>query len=576
MRKYLVAGLGLLLGLALAWAGDDVATAPATQGEGAGGKLAKRLDDVFAKVAREHAEATGQLSTLTPGRSVRFGPSLNPKRDTDPGFDPKNFQIWSLSDRGYGACLNRSAAMEEFVTAAGNSAELADLLRLAVKRLDKADAPARGVVCEFLAHFPRQTLEAGLLPDLAKVLDDSRFCFDGASIGIGQTADYIHRLDKGMSVADLANLVMQRATTFSFPSRKSFDGWWPRNKDYRQRLWFWALRWRRATLQPLVLADVADLKPMDGLRLILLAGNDAAAVVDAGLPESSRFNSGELTQPDSPKQRSSLDVGVSSATIADYIRKHELKATVIGTLHGEVPWPEARGKDAFNSLVHTVIYVLPLICDKTDVPRLKPLLGRKDELFRWIQIELSDLVVKLAPAEAEAVIVEQLNKGLPASLPELIRISGLKHRELIHNLGPSGDVLKALASLGTPEAEALAGQWLNERDWTPKVNQSGYESDSSPGSLFRDFVAAAKTFNGGKPVIADDLLERSRYRIGKWTKEQADAARPHNDAVAANRAEAIRQLKAFFTKKAAVAQPDNQPAANPASPATQPGDLRKP
>ena len=534
---------------------------PATQGEGASGELAKRLDDVFAKAAKEHAEATGELAPLTPGRSARFGPSLNPKLDTDPGFGRKNFPIWSLSGRGYGDCLNRSPAMEEFVTAAGKSAELPDLLPLAVKRLDKADAPARGVACEFLAHFPRQMLEAGLLPDLAKVLDDSRFCFDGASIGMGQTADYIHRLDKGMSVADLANLVMQRATTFSFPSRKSFDGWWPRNKDYRQRLWYWSLRWWRAVPEPPALADVTDLKPGEGLRLLLLAGNGPAAVVDAGLPEGCRFNSGKRIEPDSPQQRSNPDVGVSCAAIADYIRKHELKTTVIGTLHGEVPWPEARGKDAFTSLVHTVIYVLPVICDQADVPRLKPLLGRKDEPFSLVQLELSNLVVKLDPPEAEAVIVEQLRKGLPGSVPELIRISGLKHRELIHKLGPGGGVLEALASLGTPEAAALAGQWLNQRDWTPKVNQWGYESDSSPGFLFMDFVAAAKTFNGGKPVIAKDLLDRSRFRIGKWTKEQVEAARPHNDAVPANRAKAIERLKAFFTKQAAVGSPATQPGA---------------
>jgi hypothetical protein len=76
-----------------------------------------------------------------------------------------------------------------------------------------------------------------------------------------------------------------------------------------------------------------------------------------------------------------------------------------------------------------------------------------------------------------------------------------------------------------------------------------------------DFVAAAKTFNGGKPVIADDLVDHSRFHIGKWTKEKMEAARPYNNAVPANRTEAVQQLKAFFTKKAAVGSPATQPGA---------------
>jgi hypothetical protein len=555
LRIAMVMAIVLALGSAAYGQGKTAKLAPATgQGEGADGKLATRLDEVLAKAAGEHSEATKQLAPLSPGRGLRFEASLNPKFDTAPGFDRKNFQAWSLNEHGYGECLNRSAAMEELVLAAGKSAELADLLRLAIKRLDKADASARGVVCEFLAHFPRQTLEADLLPDLAKVLADSRFCFDGASIDMGQESDYINRLGKGMSVADLANLVMWRATTFSFPSRKAFDGWWTRNKDYRQRLWYWSLRWRRAMPEPPALADVADLKPADGLRLLLLAGNGAAVVVDAGLPESNRFNGDGRTDPGSPVQRTCVDVDVSSATIADCVRKHdELKAAVIGTLHGEIPWPEARGKEGFNSLVSTVIYVLPLICDKADVPRLKPLLGRKDEPIRRIQRELSDLVVKLDPAEAEAVIVEQLNKGLAASVPELIRISGLKHRELIHKLGPGGDVLRALASLGTAQAAALAGQWLNERDWTPKVDdRCGYEIDSAPEFLFLDFVQAARAFNGGQPVVSDDLVKQSMWRAHKTaTPEEIRAEAQHNKQVPANRAQALAKLKEFFVGKAA-------------------------
>jgi hypothetical protein len=273
-------------------------------------------------------------------------------------------------------------------------------------------------------------------------------------------------------------------------------------------------------------------------------------LADAGLPESSRINSRRAPGPDQPRQWRNVRLWVPPAAVGEHVAKHKLKNAVIGTLHGEVPWPEARGKDAFSSLVHTVIYVLPHVCDKSDVPRLMPLLGRHDEPLVRVQAELAALVAKLDPAAAEAVIVRQVEAGLPAPVPELIRVSGLKHRELIHKLGPERNVLGALAALGTPEAAALVGQWLSELDWTAKLNHLGYETDTTSQSLFIEFVEAARIFNGGRPVIDDELRARSRFRIGKWTKQEWENARPHNLAVPAHRAEAIRRLQAFFDGKA--------------------------
>jgi hypothetical protein len=524
--------------------------------------LADRLDEVFAAAVREHAEATKQLASLPVGKSMRYGRSLNPQRDTSPGFDPKDFTPWTLTNATVygGACLNRSATMEQFVHAASKSAELADLLRQAAARLVAPSAQTRGVACEFLAHFPRQTLEAGLLPAVGAALDDDRFSFDAARLGLGQSATYIARLDKGMSVAGLADRMLRRATTLTFPSRKAFEKWWPQNKDYTRRLWYWAMRWQSPGREPPALTDVADMDPARGLRVLLLAGNEPAVLADAGLHESSRINSRQAPGPDQPRQWRNVRLWVPPAAVGEYIAKHKLKTAVIDTLHGEVPWPEARGKDAFSSLVHTVTYVLPHICDKSDVPRLMPLLGRHDEPLVRVQAELAMLVAKLDPAAAEAVIVRQLEAGLPAPVPELIRISGLKHRNLIHKLGPGRDSLNALAALGTPETAALIGQWLNERGWTVKLNDLGYETDTTSQSLFLTFVEAARIFNGGKPVIDDELLARSRFRIGKWTKQEWEKARPHNLAVPAHRAEAIRRLQAFFAAKAKAASAVAPPA----------------
>ena len=116
---------------------------------------------------------------------------------------------------------------------------------------------------------------------------------------------------------------------------------------------------------------------------------------------------------------------------------------------------------------------------------------------------------------ARAVLVEQLSKGQPAPVEELIRLTGLKHRDLIHRLGPSAEALGALAKLGTPEAAGLIGQWLGERDWTPELNQWGNdEISSTPLVLFLDFVRTADAFNGGKPAVDGNWAQKNKLLNG--------------------------------------------------------------
>ena len=293
-------------------------------------EVERQLAAVFDQAVKEHAFATEALAWLKPGQTEVVS-SLNSGRQI---AKHAPFYGWSL--RGIGALesgptLYQSEAMEDFVKglrATGRGDEAAVCLKFAQAYLNHADPRYRAVACEFLAHFPLQVIDAGLLPAVAQRLGDSALAFDGATFGCDQRAGYIHvtRCANSVSVGDVAREALVCGTGFQFQDAKAFDVWWQGNKDCRHRLWYWAMRWERLPIAPPTppAADpsktpvvthtgkvsvetefpalVAAVGPEEGLKTLLLAPNPRAVATQSG----ARWGLGGASEVDTCRGRPHL------------------------------------------------------------------------------------------------------------------------------------------------------------------------------------------------------------------------------------------------------------------------------
>jgi len=566
-RRLLIAAvlmIAIAIPLAIMRATNEEKPAAATQpAEKETEQARAEVARVFDRAVREHTQAVGELAALKPGVEVFY------KRSMD-------FKSWGLGPYYSGGrpTLNRSAAMEDLTAKclAAREKGLATRVRACVeaagKYLAHKDAAYRTVACEFLAWFPQYAVESDLTPAVGALLGDQTAAFEGASFNQGQrdTSITITRIAGGVRVSDVARRALARMTTFRFAGPEVFRPWWGRNKEYRRRLWYWSLRWRHMMpgRERAALADLDGFRPAEALRLLLLAGNDGAKLADCGLPPAAGRRG---TQSWPVREQFSNCAQFSPETTAGFVRKHKLKGVLIRILHQNPPWPEARGAGAMRDLLYTVVPILPLALDKSDVdlvvaetmakdPRGAP--ARNGEIL----VDLVKAAIRLDPKRAEGILVDQLKRE-PRWSPiaaELVRWTGLKHWDMIQAACPEGgsrqNVIGVLAELRTPQAAAALAQWLAEEDWTPKLNEYGHETDSGRDSLFEAFIKAAAVLNGGKDVIAQGHLERTRWKWSKGlTLDQILAA---NKPVPAARAEAIVQLEKFFAR--AAEQPATQPA----------------
>ena len=540
-------------------------------------QIAKAVAEAFDQAIREHARAAKQLAALKPGVPVPYKHS-------------GGFKAWGRPNLGT-PWLNRSPAMEDLMAKclAAREKGLASRTRAYVeaagKYLTHKDATYRTVACEFLVWFPQYAVESDLTPAVGALLTDQAAPFEGVLYDEGQLigSSWITRIDGGVRVSDLARRALARMTTFHFDNLEAFRSWWPRNKEYRRRLWYWSLRWRHvhpgheqvAVHEKAALADLDDFRPGEALRMLLLARNDRAKLADCGLPPAAGMPQSKQQCP--VRERSTYHPEFSPETLADFIRKHDLKGVLIRIVRQDPPWVEARGRGAKYSLLYTVMPVLPLALDKSDAALVaaevkdpRGVLARDHDILAG----LVKVAVRLDPKRAEGILVAQLKREPHQSLiaEELVRRTGLKHWDMIQAACPDRtdkyDVIRALAELRTPQGAAALGQWLAAEDWTPELNDYGYETGIDSELLLDKFVKAAAVLNGGKGVIAQDLLKRSRWRWGKHEKAVGpERMRAANKPVPAARAEVVARLKRFFARAAA------QPAATRrSSPQAQPGD----
>jgi len=444
---------------------------------------------------------------------------------------------------------------------------LSAYVQMAGSYLAHENAAYRTVACEFLARFPQEAVEADLTPAVGNLGEDNASAFKGVNFHTGQQdiSATLAGSDGSVTVADVAALALGRMTQFRFADCAAFRAWWRQNNDYRKRLWYWSLRWRdvRANHDQAAIPDLAHFQPMEALRLMLLVDNDAAKVADAGLHEASMLSSGE---PSAVQQVEPNYPAFAAKTMADFVRAHSFKEVLLRIIQQDVPWPEARSERSVIGLWIKILPILPQVLEKSDAEVIEkvlvdargPMALTSGPWCKGIHAEFSRVAIALDPLKAEEILISQLKREprQPVLAAQLIMATGLKHWDLVQAACPGrpskSPVIKALARLHTPDAASALAQWFNAEDWTPNPNdikKYGYEVDSSRGFLLRDFVKAAAALNGGNPVISRSLLDRARWKTGKWTtEEQKRNAREANKAVLAARAEVVAQLKHFFAK----------------------------
>ncbi len=546
----------------------------------------------FDKAVKEHALATEALAWLKPGQTA-VDSSLNFGRQI---AKHAPFYGWSLRGIGTlesGPTLYRSQAMEDFVKglrATRRSDEAAVCLKFAQAYLNHADPRYRAIACEFLAHFPLEMIDMGLLPAIARRLGDSATAFDGATFGMGQQDTFITHCANGVSVADVAREALACGTGLQFRDAKAFDVWWQGNGDYRHRLWYWAMRWERLpyppptppgadpsktpvatpmgkvsveTEFPTLLAAVG---PEEGLKTLLLATNPRAVATQSGAKWG--YGGGDprvIFAADAPVWLGCPQLFSEPNAIAGFVQEHSLKPRLLEVLRQDQPWPEVVANDSKNDLLSCVVEVLKIVATKSDAPAIQDAIAQPTPALKSdpaLQTRLTLLLTSLAPERSEQILLWQFQQnptyahaGLAA---ELIRTTGLRHWDVIAPAAQDRNirarVLAPLGALRTPQAAKvlgglLAGERLAGEDLEAQIARCGVEIDG--GELFEQYVNAATLLNGNQSVIGKDLFERALCVGGKGGP--SEKGKEHNRGVPAARAEAIEKLKEFFNRAASPA-----------------------
>ena len=560
------------------WSRADAAPSQVSDAERA--EIARRLANTFDLAVKQHAAATQVLAWLKPGQCELVS-SYN-RAIPVPEHPPYYSGL---------AGLYRSEAMENLagkLAATGRRDEAAAYLRIAEGYLNHRQPQYRAVACEFLAHFPLQVLDSGLLPPLGERLGDSATAFDGAQSVMGQQTTGIRRIVPGVSVADLAEAALHAATGHGFQKdAKAFEDWRQGNKDYHHRLWYWALRWSYlpwAPPPPEVLASktpvaypasrvsvetefpalVGELGPEEALKTLLLAYNVGAIAAQS---KASFFRSDEpiFRNPNVRLAANAPVLGfygtyVEPKVAAKFVEQYSLKPRLLEILRQDQPWPEVAAKESKRNLLAYVIEVLKIVATRADADAIQEALDHPIPalaLGSEGRTPLTLLLTRLDPQRAEAILlapfIERPNLGGLAA--ELIRTTGLKHWDTI---APAAQdrrvralVLPALGRLQTSQAAKVLSELFASEDLTLKIDEWGL-IHANDLELFEGYVSAAALLNGNRPVLDEDLLNRARgmpMKVPRYEQQKQAAL-----SLAA-RAEAIDRLKKFFARAAAPAMP---------------------
>jgi beta-lactamase regulating signal transducer with metallopeptidase domain len=543
--------------------------------------IVKEIEAAFTQAVKEHDKAAVELAGVKPDESV----------------EAKNFRAWGLwiGDPIASVCLNWSDAIETLCRKLGDArteegGAVAPSPALAAERqvyaqaagnwLSHKDPRYRAVACEFLSHLPVESVDAGLVPQVAALVEDKAAAFEGVTRGVAQVGTFLRRINGGVTVAMTADTALASMTTFHFADAKAFQGWWDRNKDYRGRLWYWAVRWRGVSrgTQDAAMADIETMPPREALRLMMLSCNVYAKLADAGLPPEA-LSGGPVVEWHRPMP------AFHPGTVAAFVRRNNLKGDLLAVARQDPVWPEAKGKEALRALFlsdgfsgATITPILMQALDKEDVDVFAKEIESPHGLFTNDTIfdNMVEVAIIRDPSRAVPLVVSSLkaNPDQPKLAARLVRSTGLAHWDMVEKACPvTGDrkpVISALGEYRAPETTAVLLRWLGEEDLA-KADQKDPD-DYRRGRLLETFAQAAAAANGGKPVIGQAAFDGIRYLGGKMgTPSELE----HNKNVPQVRTEVVAELKKFFAAAAgpAAATPPAAAAASSTAAATPPAPL---
>lgn len=288
-----------------------------------------------------------------------------------------------------------------------------------IASLNSSVAFTRGVACEMFAliHQP-----AAIEP-LGRLLDDNSASATTIRRNTPQSGpDIIHLSNP--TVSQLARHALWRHTGILFRSKADFEVWWKANRNYENRIWYWAARWNfynyhipgttdRSDLPGAEIASATGLPPNlpkdMALKILLLHKNDAALGAECAPYAATRgvrldlsYGTGQGPYPD---------------VITAFIRANHLKARVIELLSQKNLWPEVSSEDAFYSLISKIDELSPDIFTAADEPKL----AAAQRVVAPYSVSVEPFVLMralVAPAKARALFTESL-----MSNPRMITIA---------------------------------------------------------------------------------------------------------------------------------------------------------
>lgn len=498
---------------------------------------ADELQKVFQKAALEDRGTTEEI-VLT------FAEQASPR-----------FQPWSLEYHWKDpVVLRRSAAMEDLAWTVshrwsqGKTREADAYLKAAAEHLKHHDPKQRALAAEFLALLPLLTLDQGYLPLIAALANDDAPAFQGAIMTNPQFGNR-SILPEPVTVRAVASVAISSMCPYSFTHSEIgiFDRWWPAHRDVRNHPWYWGIRWQKT---PLVgdLPELEKLPPEQGLRMLLLVSNNEAVESEAarvpGLSERQiNFLDGALLY----KQPS-----VESEIVGLFVLKHKMKDRLFDILRGEIPWVEARGQAAADSLIYEAMSTLKMILTAEDVPVVEQTLATpRGALERRLslQTELIRLAARTARDRHEQILVSQLQRdpGLHLIAGDLIEQYGAKHWPLVQ---------KSYTTIGTddkrhdliPIIQEHAGQEarkrLGELFALDDLTELERPVPSYRGARFVRYVDAANKISG-EIIVSEDEKQAGSFSYGGKGGKPIPG---HNAMVPENRRKALDKLRAFFNR----------------------------
>lgn len=513
-------------------------------------QIAREVATAFDQAAKEHV--AGVTQTMTPQQTPQLEPPEQPK-----------FTPWSLHCMDMEAqSLNYSAAMEGLVKRvkvlddAGKIEKVAEYCRAAVPFLTATPATHKALACEFLAHFPASAVEAGAIPGIGALLDDTTEAFHGMRGSMQQSAMTPGTYTPiSMTVADMAQIALLSTTYCHFSSQEIFQRWWAGNNEYASRLWYWISRYRDT---PEIRTQLAKLNPTQTLKVYLLLNNSAARRNEREAP----WRDAGLQQPPD------LDGGIyfhnaySPVQAGKFVAAHHLQPVLLDLLAGTTTWPEVKDNTGSGEteLAMMIAEVGRNCWTRKDATTIEQILnsGRGLAVHETrVQTQLTGVAVNLDSARLEPILLGQLarNPLQPDLTTILLANTNLKHWDVIRGYYARFDgfgqsqVIRTLGDMAIREDMRTAlCQLFAEDHLDAALTPNGNVADEdSPRRVRLDaYASAAERINGGQPAVDPAVLRAAlscgRGKVDRKTSEAELAAMPPA------RTEAIKQLTAFFAK----------------------------